>query len=191
MPRPIAFVSSIDKEGTRNLAPFSYFTLCGSRPPFAVFSPVNRGPHQPAKDTLRNVQETGEFVVNIVSEPLLAQMNATAADYPPSFDEFEISGLTPVPSERVRPPRVAESLVQLECSLQQVITLGDEPGSGSLVIGKTLLIHVNRRVLVDAERSLFKIDPQKLQAIGRMGGPTYTRTQDLIHLERPHWPPKS
>ncbi len=190
VPRPIAFVSSVDAVGVFNLAPFSYFTICSSNPPFAVFSPVHRGKNQPPKDTLRNVQETGGFVVNIVSEDFLPQMNLTAADYPPETDEFAISGLTPVASERVKAPRVSQSPVQMECVLKDVITLSDQPGGGSLVVGQIVLIHIDKQVLADPEKSIFKIDPDKLKAIGRMGGPTYTRTLDRIDLERPKWPPK-
>jgi flavin reductase (DIM6/NTAB) family NADH-FMN oxidoreductase RutF len=191
VPRPIAFVSSVDAKGTLNLAPFSYFTICGSNPPFAVFSPVHRGPDQPPKDTLRNVRETGGFVVNVVSEDFLPQMNLTAADYPPEMDEFVISGLTPIPSERVKAPRVGEAPVQMECTLEDVITLSDKPGGGSLVIGEIILVHIAREVLADPEKSIFKIDPDKLKAVGRMGGPTYTRTRDRIDLERPKWPPEA
>ena len=190
VPRPIAFVSSVDAGGIFNLAPFSYFTICGSNPPFAVFSPVHRGPDHPPKDTLRNVRETGGFVVNIVAEDFLAQMNLTAAEYPPEMDEFALSGLTPVASERVKAPRVRESPVQMECVLKDIITLSDKPGGGSLVIGEIVLIHIERSVLADPARSVFKIDPDKLKAIGRMGGPTYTRTGDRINLERPQWPPR-
>lgn len=188
VPRPIAFISSIDTHGIFNLAPFSYFTICSSNPPFAIFSPVHRGPDQPPKDTLRNVKETGGFVVNIVSEDFLPQMNLTAADYPSEIDEFVISGLTPIPSECVQAPRVKESPVQMECALKDVITLSDKPGGGSLVIGEIILIHIAKEVLADSEKSVFKIDPDKLKAVGRMGGPTYTRTRDRIDLERPKWP---
>ena len=188
VPRPIAFVSSVDAHGIFNLAPFSYFTICSSNPPFAVFSPVHRGPDQPPKDTLRNVKETGGFVVNIVSEDFLPQMNLTAADYPPEMDEFVLSGLTPIPSERVGAPRVKEARVQMECLLKDVITLSNKPGGGSLVIGEIILIHIAKEVLADPERSIFKIDPDKLRAVGRMSGPTYTRTRDRIDLERPKWP---
>ncbi len=188
VPRPIAFVSTVDAQGVFNLAPFSYFTICGSNPPFAVFSPVHRGADQPPKDTLRNVRETGDFVVNIVTEDFLAQMNLTAADYPPEMDEFAISGLTPLASERVKAPRVEESPVQMECTLKDIITLSDQPGGGSLVIGEIVLIHVAKSVLANPEKSIFKIDPDQLKAVGRMGGPTYTRTRDRIDLERPKWP---
>lgn len=188
VPRPIAFVSSADSAGALNLAPFSYFTLCSSNPPYVVFSPTHRGPGKPAKDTLHNVRETGDFVVNTVSEEFLEQMNATAADFPHGMDEFAISGLTPIPSERVKSPRVLEAHVQMECILHDVITLSDKPGGGSLVIGEVVVIHVDRTVLANPDDDLFKIDPLKLRAIGRMGGPTYTRTLDLIDMQRPKWP---
>lgn len=188
VPRPIAFVSSIDAAGTRNLAPFSYFTVCSSNPPYVVFSPSHRGPNNPPKDTLYNIRETRNFVVNIVSEEFLAQMNSTSADFPHGTDEFAVSGLTPVVSERVTAPRVLEAHVQMECTLHNILTLSDKPGGGSLVIGEVVLFHVDRTVLADPERDLFKIDPHKLRAIGRMGGPTYTRTEDLIDMERPKWP---
>ena len=190
VPRPIAFVSSLDSAGVRNLAPFSYFTLCSSNPPYVVFRPSHRGPGKDPKDTLRNIRETGDFVVNTVSEEMLGQMNLTSADYPHGMDEFVISGLTPVASERVKAPRVAEAHVQMECMLHDVITLSDKPGGGSLVIGEIVLFHVDRNVLADPKHDLFKIDPEKLRGIGRMGGPTYTRTLDLIEMERPKWPPK-
>jgi flavin reductase (DIM6/NTAB) family NADH-FMN oxidoreductase RutF len=188
VPRPIAFVSSVDRAGAFNLAPFSYFTLCSSNPPYVVFSPAHRGPGKEPKDTLRNVQETSDFVVNTVSEEMLERMNATGADFPHGVDEFAICGLTPTASERVKSPRVAEAHVQMECVLHDVITLSDKPGGGSLVIGEIVLIHVDRNVLANPEHDLFKIDPEKLRAMGRMGGPYYTRSVDLIELERPKWP---
>ena len=188
VPRPIAFVSSIDTLGALNLAPFSYFTLCSSNPPYVVFSPVHRGPDRPPKDTLRNIRETGDFVVNTVSEEILGQMNSTAAELPHGTDEFAVSGLTPVPSERVKSPRVREAHIQMECVLHDIITLSDKPGGGSLVIGEIVLFHVDRDVLVDPDADFFQIDPHKLHAVGRMGGPTYVRTSDLIDLERPKRP---
>ncbi len=185
VPRPIALVSSIDARGIANLAPFSYFMLCSSNPPFAIFSPAHRGASKPPKDTLRNVEETGDFVVNVVSEEFLQQMNLTAADYPPDVDEFAVSGLTPSRSEHVKSPGVEEAHVRLECRLHQVLVLSDKPGGGSLVIGEIVAIQVDRGVLADPEKSVFKIDPGKLRAMGRMGGPTYVRTQDRVDVERP------
>ena len=185
VPRPIAFVSTISPDGVPNLAPFSYFTACSSNPPCVVFSPTSRGREGGPKDTLANIRAIGEFVVNIVSEEFAEQMNATSADYPPEVDEFEISQLTPLASELVKPARVAESHIQMECKLVDTITVSEKPGGGTLVIGEVLLFHVDERVLADPGADIFKIDPSKLRAIGRMGGPTYTRTLDRFDIARP------
>jgi flavin reductase (DIM6/NTAB) family NADH-FMN oxidoreductase RutF len=184
VPRPIAFVSSMDADGIRNLAPFSFFTVASANPPIVCFCPMmrgtaNRGLHS-TKDTLRNIIATREFVVNIVSEEFAEQMNACSAEVPPEVDEFLVSGLTPVASEVVRPPRVGESHVQMECRLQQVIHVSTEPLGGSLVLGEVLRFHVST-LLFDN----FRIDPDQLQAIGRMAGSTYTRTRDRFDMERP------
>jgi len=180
LPRPIAFVSTVDADGIRNLAPFSFFTAVCSNPPTIVFCPAVRSSTAGQKDTLRNVVATGEFVVNIVSEDIVGQMNQTAAEVPPEIDEFELSGLTPVASLVVTPPRVAESPVQMECKLRQVITINDQPGGGNIVIGEVVRFHVREDLFHD-----FRIDPGKLNAVGRMGGPTYSRTHDRFDLERP------
>jgi len=184
VPRPIAFVSSMDAAGVHNLAPFSFFTVASANPPIVCFCPMIRGAAsnslKPTKDTLRNIIETREFVVNIVSEEFAKQMNACSAELPPEVDEFLVSGLTPLASEVVRPPRVAESHVQMECRLQQVIHVSTEPLGGSLVLGEVLRFHVSASLLDN-----FRIDPDKLQAIGRMAGSTYTRTRDRFDMERP------
>jgi flavin reductase (DIM6/NTAB) family NADH-FMN oxidoreductase RutF len=180
VPRPIAFVSTVDASGARNLAPFSFFTGCSANPPVVCFSTTVRTGPVPLKDTLRNVRESGEFVVNVVSEEFAEQMNACSADVPPEIDEFELSGLTPLASELVRPPRVAESHVQMECRLRQIVTVSEKPGGGYLVLGDVLLFHIDEAVL-DGD----KIDPARLRAIGRMGGPTYTRTSDRFDIARP------
>lgn len=181
VPRPIAFVSTVNPQGQRNLAPFSFFNAICPNPPVVCFSPVFRpGAAVAAKDTLRNVRDTGEFVVNIVSEEFAEAMNATSGDYPPEVDEFEVAGLTPLASERVKPARVAESKVQMECRLLQIVTISEKPLGGSLVIGEVLLFHV-----ADALVENYRVDPDKLRAIGRMGGPTYSRTMDRFDLARP------
>jgi flavin reductase (DIM6/NTAB) family NADH-FMN oxidoreductase RutF len=180
VPRPIAFVSTIDAAGTRNLAPFSYFTACGSNPPFVCFCTAVKAGARPHKDTLHNVEATGEFVVNIVSEEFAEQMNRTSADVAPEVDEFVLSGLTPIASDLVRPSRVAESKVQMECRLHQAIHLSDKPGGGVLVVGEVLRFHVLESLLDG-----YKIDADKLNAIGRMGGPSYVRTHDRFNMERP------
>jgi len=180
VPRPIAFVSTVDVAGVRNLAPFSYFTACGSNPPVVCFSTSVRSGPLPYKDTLKNVQATGEFVVNIVSEEFAAQMNMSSAEVAPEVDEFELSGLTPISSDLIKPPRVAESKVQMECRLHQIVPVSDRPGGGILVLGEVLRFHVLESLLDG-----YKIDPDKLNAIGRMGGPTYVRTHDRFEMQRP------
>jgi flavin reductase (DIM6/NTAB) family NADH-FMN oxidoreductase RutF len=185
VPRPIAFVSSLDARGVRNLAPFSYFTAASSDPPVVLFCPSVR-PEDPErglaahKDTLLNVISTREFVVNVVTETIAERMNATSAQVPPEVDEFELAGLTPLPSDLVKPPRVAESPVQMECRLRQIIEVSDRPAGGSIVLGEVVRFHVCED-LVDN----FRIDPDKLTAVGRMGGPTYVRTHDRFDLKRP------
>jgi flavin reductase (DIM6/NTAB) family NADH-FMN oxidoreductase RutF len=180
VPRPIAFVSTLDEQGVRNLAPFSYFTACSSNPPVVCFCAAVRSGPRPHKDTLRNIRATGEFVVNIVSEEFAAEMNATSAEVAPEVDEFELAGLTPLASDLVKPARVAESRVQMECRLRQVLVVSDEPGGGNLVLGDVLRFHVAEEVLDG-----YKIDPEKLKAIGRMGGPTFVRTHDRFDMKRP------
>jgi len=180
VPRPIAFVSSVDEQGIYNLAPFSYFSAVCSKPPTVLFCPAVRLTTGKPKDTLRNVLATKEFVINIVSEEIAAEMNQTAAEVGPEVDEFELAGLTPLPSETVRVPRVAESPVQMECRLREVVTISAAPGGGSIVIGEVLRFHVKEDLFDN-----YRIDPEKLNAVGRMGGPTYCRTQDRFDLERP------
>ncbi len=184
VPRPIAFVSSMDAEGVRNLAPFSFFTVASANPPIVCFCPMIRGNAAnslpPTKDTLRNILATREFVVNIVSEEFAVQMNACSAELPPEVDEFMVSGLTPLASDLVRPPRVAESHVQMECRLRQVVHVSTGPLGGSLVLGEVLRFHVREALLNN-----FRVDPEKLHAIGRMAGSTYARTRDRFDMERP------
>lgn len=180
VPRPIAFVSTLDAQGVRNLAPFSYFTACSTNPPVVCFCAAVRSSLRPHKDTLRNIEATEEFVVNIVSEDFAEKMNATSADVPPEIDEFRLAGLTPLASDLVKPPRVAESRIHLECRLRQVVRVSDKPGGGSLVLGDVLRFHVQDDLLEG-----FKIDPDKLKAIGRMGGTTYCRTLDRFNMPRP------
>jgi flavin reductase (DIM6/NTAB) family NADH-FMN oxidoreductase RutF len=180
VPRPIALVSTVDEANVRNLAPFSYFTACSSNPPVVVFCPIMRPQPHGAKDTLRNIIATREFVVNIVSEEFAGGMNATAAQVSPEVDEFELSGLTPLASDLIKPPRVAESHIHMECRLRQIVQVSDQPGGGSLVLGEVLRFHVREDLIEN-----FRIDPDKLRAIGRMAGSTYIRTTDRFDLERP------
>ena len=185
VPRPVALVSTVDSDGVANLAPFSFFTGVGSVPPTLLFCPVVRARGLGAgndlrKDTLRNVEQTGEFVVNTVSDQISAAANRTAAEVAPEVDEFELSGLTPQASELVRPARVAESPAQMECKLLQVIYTSREPGGGVIVLGEIVRFHI-RKDLVDN----FRIDPDGLDAVGRMAGNTWARTRERIELTRP------
>ncbi|HXR40463.1 MAG TPA: flavin reductase family protein [Terracidiphilus sp.] len=188
VPRPVALVSTVDSNGVPNLAPFSFFSGVGSNPPTVLFCPAVRtrnglnaeGLPEIRKDTLRNVEETGEFVVNVVSEAIAAAANATAAEVPPEVDEFLLSGLTPKASDLVRPPRVAESPAQMECKLLQVIYTSREPGGGVIVLGEIVRFHVRKTLVED-----FRVDPAGLDAVGRMAGNTWARTRDRIELIRP------
>jgi flavin reductase (DIM6/NTAB) family NADH-FMN oxidoreductase RutF len=180
VPRPIAFVSTISRDGILNLAPFSFFTGVSANPPVIAFCPMRREAGDLRKDTLRNITATGEFVVNIVSEEFAEKMNITSAEFPPEVDEFEASGLTPIPSDLVKPPRVAESHVNMECRLFLSIEIGDLPLSGNIVLGEVVRFHIDDRSVDN-----FKIDPDKLRAIGRMGGAAYTRTADRFDMQRP------
>jgi flavin reductase (DIM6/NTAB) family NADH-FMN oxidoreductase RutF len=177
VPRPIAFVSTVALEGVYNLAPFSFFNVVCGDPPVICFSPIWRNP---PKDTIVNIRATGEFVVNIVSEEFADKMNICSGEYPSSVDEFSMSGLTPVASEVVRAPRVQESHVNMECKLMQIVDVSTRPMGGSLVLGEVVRFHVNDAVIQD-----FRIDADKLAAVGRMSGYDYARTRDRFSLVRP------
>ncbi len=180
VPRPIAFVSSVSPDGIRNLAPFSFFTGVSANPPVICFCPMVRSSDGKKKDTLYNIEATGEFVVNVVSEDIVPQMNMCSGEYPPEVDEFALSRLTPVDSDLVKPPRVGEARISMECTLRQIVPVSDTPLGASIVLGEILRFHVQ-----DALFDNFRIDPDRLRAVGRMGGPTYTRTTDRFNLERP------
>jgi len=185
VPRPIAFVSTRSGRGVPNLAPFSFFNAVCAAPPVLLFAAAVReedsarglGTH---KDTLLNVIATKEFVVNVVTEEIVERMNLTAAQVPPDVDEFALAGLTPVASEVVCAPRVAESPVQMECRLRQVVEISDELRGSTLVLGNVVRFHV-REDLVEN----FRIDQERLAAVGRMAGSGYARTRDRFDLERP------
>ncbi|MCF3651599.1 flavin reductase family protein [Synoicihabitans lomoniglobus] len=179
-PRPIAWVSTMSGEGVVNLAPFSFFNGITSRPPTIMFVPVTKFDGTP-KDTLRNIEETEEFVINLVSADLAEAMNATAAALPYGESEFARFGIESVASERVAPPRVATARVALECKLHQIVRMGDEPGVANVVFGRILTAHVSDTVLgIDG-----RIDPRRLDLIGRMGGDDYCTTRDQFTVERP------
>jgi flavin reductase (DIM6/NTAB) family NADH-FMN oxidoreductase RutF len=185
-PRPIAWVSTTSTSGALNLAPFSFFNAVCIDPPLLVFAPGLRQSkqaglgHGEAKDTLRNIRETREFVVNVVTYELREAMNLTSGEYDPSIDEFELAKVTPHQSKIVRPPRVAESPVSFECKLHQILDFSPAPTSSSLVIGQIVSIYVNDVHMKDG-----KLDRNSLDLIGRMGGIQYTRTAHRFDMIRP------
>ena len=182
VPRPIAFVSTVSADGVVNLAPYSFFNAVSYTT--VVFS-SSRNVWNKSKDTLRNIEETGEFVVNIVVDPIAEAMNATAAEYPEDVDEFEIAGLTHAPSQMVKAPRVAESPVNIECKLDQVVKIGSGEHEHGLVIGTILLLHV-RDDIIDGHR----INQERLMATGRMAGNMYCHTSDRFEMVRPVYDPE-
>lgn len=188
VPRPIAFLSTVSAAGVANLAPFSFFNGVSSKPPLVSVSiSTRRWQGQIVKkDSLRNIEETGGFVINVATERLLGPMNQSAAEYPPEVSEFDEVGLTPIPSERVAAPRVKESPVQLECKLYKIIPLG-EPALSGLVLGEVVMVHVEEAVLSPEGG----IDPEKLQPIARLGGTLYATLGTILSLPRPEWKPPS
>ncbi len=179
LPRPIAFVSTLSPEGIPNLAPFSFFMGVCANPLTICFAPMRRGSDGKKKDTLVNIEATGEFVVHVVNESIVTQMNQTAAEYPADVDEFEAAGLTPIPSVKVKPYRVKESPVHMECVLHQVVHLGEEVGSGSLVIGRVVYLHMASEVYEDG-----KIITSKLKPVARLAGSSYSKVTDSFDLPR-------
>lgn len=186
-PRPIAFVSTIDTEGVANLAPFSFFNAFSSKPPIVGFACSIRTNDGTTKDTLSNVREVGECVINIVNYSFVRQMTLTAVGYPKGVNEFEKSGLTPLESDLVRPFRVKESPIQMECRVEQILPLSDEKGGGILVLCRILRMHINENIL-DVEKN--RIDPRKVDTVGRMGRFWYTRANGdaLFEIQQPEQP---
>lgn len=180
-PRPIAFVSTIDKDGNVNLAPFSFFNVFGSHPPTLIFSPARSGRTLQTKNTHDNVLEVDECVVNIAHYDMLYQMNLAANMYPKGVNEFAKSGLTPVASEIVKPPRVAEANVQMECKVKQVIETGQGGGAGNLIICEVLMMHINENVLGNDNN----IDPFKMNYIARMSKQYWCRVGEENIFEVP------
>ncbi len=178
VPRPIAWVSTIAKDGILNCAPFSFFNAFCGEPPIVGFCPSVR---VPPLDTLVNCRDTGEFVVNIVTEENMDAMNATSGQYPAHVDEFQVAGLTPAPSKLVKAPRVAESPINFECKVIQIIELSKKEIGGSLVLGEVVQMHFAEGLVNDR----YYIDQEKLHAVGRMGGTAYTRTRDKFDMTRP------
>ncbi|CAM2937122.1 flavin reductase family protein [Rariglobus hedericola] len=184
-PRPIAWVSTISPEGRTNLAPFSFFNGITGNPPTLMFSAVNLRDGT-KKDTVRNIEATGQFVVNLVSHALAEKMNACAALLPYGESEFDAFGIAQAVSERVKPPRVAEAPVSFECTLHTILPIGEGAGAANVVFGRIVAAHVTDGVLgVDGE-----IDPALLDTVGRLGGDNYATTRDRFDLRRPDRPVK-
>jgi len=183
VPRPIAFISTISPDGVLNVAPYSFFNVVSYDPATVIFSSTRRVAHK-AKDTLDNIEKTGEFVVNIVVDDIAEAMNMTAAEYPAQDNEFDIAGLTPAPSDLVKPPRVAESPVNMECRLVQVIKIGEGAHENGLVLGEIVMVHV-RDDIINGHR----IDHQKLRPTGRLAGNMYCHTTDVFEMVRPDYQP--
>lgn len=181
LPRPIGWISTSNNQGQPNLAPFSFFNVVCANPPTVLFCPMVRSVDNQVKDTLQNIRENGEFVVNIVSGELVEEMNKTSVEAPFGVNEFDYAGLTPALSSVVTPPRVAESPIHFECKLHQIIDISQEPGGGSIVIGTVVHMHIDEKMLIGDD----KIDLAKLNPIGRLAGNSYVRVTDIFDLERP------
>lgn len=181
-PRPIAFASTMDKNGKPNLSPFSFFNIFSSNPPILVFSPARRVRNNTVKHTLINCEETRQVVINMVNFEIVQQMSLSSTEYPDGVNEFLKSGLTPIPSELVKPYRVAESPVQFECKVNDIIPLGTEGGAGNLIICEVLKMHINEEIL-DADGM---IDPVKIDLVSRLGANWYSRAKEgLFEVEKP------
>ncbi len=178
IPRPIAWVSSVNAEGGRNLAPFSYFGGISSSPPLVGISIGRR--RGAKKDTLRNLEETREGVIHIPTEALAEQMVLSSGDFPEDADEFELAGLDPVPSVRVRAPRIAAAPLAMEFLVERILELGDEEDRNGLVIARIVLFHIDDDLLEDG-----RIRPEGLAAIGRLGGQSYCRVREILTIPRP------
>jgi flavin reductase (DIM6/NTAB) family NADH-FMN oxidoreductase RutF len=183
-PRPICFASTIDKSGNVNLSPFSFFNLVSTKPPVVIFSPNRRVRNNTTKHSLENVLEVPEVVINIVTFPMVQQVSLSSCEYSKDTDEFIKSGFTKEASEIVKPPRVKESPVQMECKVLEVKSLGSEGGAGNLVIAEVLLMHINTNILQENG----KIDQQKLDLIARLGNNWYARinSENLFEVEKPN-----
>lgn len=183
-PRPICFASTIDKEGNVNLSPFSFFNLFSSNPPIVIFSPARRVRNNTIKHSLENVMEVPEVVINIADYSMVQQVSLASCEYPKEIDEFLKSGFTKEPSQLIKPPRVKESLIQLECKVLEIKPLGTEGGAGNLIIAEVLMMHINDQILGEDG----KIDQKKIQHIARLGGNWYAKisAENLFEVEKPN-----
>lgn len=181
-PRPIAFASTIDAEGKVNLSPFSFFNVFSANPPIMIFSPARRGRDNTTKHTYENVLQVKQVVINIVNYDIVQQMSLSSTEYGKGVNEFEKAGLTPLASQTIKPPRVAESPVQFECKVNEVVSLGTQGGAGNLVICEVLKMHIDESIL-DVNGN---IDPIKLDAVSRMGGNWYGRAKEgMFEVPKP------
>lgn len=180
-PRPICFASTVDENGRANLSPYSFFNVFGSNPATLVFSPSRKVRDNTVKHTLENIQVTGEVVINMVNYAMVQQMSLSSCEYPKGTDEFVKAGFNKLPSVKVKPWRVAESPVQIECSVKQVIATGEQGGAGNLVICEVLLMHINDAILNENGQ----IDPHKIDLVARMGADYYCRASGIAVFEVP------
>ena len=180
-PRPIAFASTVDAEGRVNLSPFSFFNVFSANPPVMIFSPARRSRDNTTKHTYENILQVPEAVINIVNYPIVEQMSLASTEYARGVNEFEKAGLTQVPSDKVKPPRVGEAPVAFECVVDDVITLGDQGGAGNLILSRVVMLHV-QEAYFDANG---KLNTTKLDLVGRMGGSWYTRASGEALFEIP------
>ncbi len=181
-PRPIAFASTVDAYGKVNLSPYSFFNVFSANPPVMIFSPARRVRDNTVKHTLLNAQATGEVVINVVNYAIVQQMSLSSTEYAAGVNEFEKAGLTPIKSDIVKPPRVAESPVQFECKVKEIVSLGEQGGAGNLIICEIVMVHVNDDIL---DKDL-KIDQFKIDTVARMGGDWYCRSKDaMFEIEKP------
>ena len=183
-PRPIALVSTIDNEGSPNLSPFSFFNVFSTNPPIAIFSPARRVRNNTTKHTLQNAASTKEVVINVVSYPIVEQTSLSSTEYKEGVNEFIKSGLTPLESIEVKPYRVKESPVQMECLVKEIISLGEEGGAGNLVVCEIVKMHISENVLNEHHQ----IDPNKIDLVGRMGANWYCRSSNtsLFEVQKPN-----
>ena len=181
-PRPIAFASTIDEEGNPNLSPFSFFNVFGANPPLLIFSPARRVKNNTTKHTLDNAVATKEVVINVVNYDIVQQMSLSSTEYPEGVNEFKKAGFTMLPSDKIKPFRVAESPVQFECKVNDVVFTGNKGGAGNLIICEVVKIHVSNNVLADDG----SIDQHKIDLVARAGGNYYTRARDgFFEIEKP------
>jgi len=182
-PRPIAFASTVDKEGNVNLSPFSFFNCFGYNPPLLIFSPSRKGRDNTTKHSFENVLEVPEVVINLVNYNMVQQASLASVEYPRGVNEFVKAGLTPVPSTTVKPPRVAEAPIAMECRVLQVVPTGDGPGAGNLVLCQVVMMHISETVLDEQGR----IDPFKLDIVARLGADWYCRVtpESIFKVPKP------